>query len=323
MAGAMSKVTLRQLEVFDAVATLGSLTNAADRLGMSQSAASTALNDLQTILRRPLFAHVRGKPLRITDEGRHVQSIIRSVLSGVRDIEIPRDASLRGKIVIGASAMIAERLLPSICAKFLAIHSDVQIRIEIGTSVELFDRLERLELEAALIENSSPAENIELTAWRSDELWLVVGTDHPLTRRSGLTIADLTGARWCMREMRSNTASRLRWLLHEKLGQLPLAMEVANDEALRQATINGAGIACLSRILVEGDVAAGRLVRLDVADFRFTRVLSLARPRDVWRGQLATAFETFLLASADRRVSAISDGCLPDFENCMSACLHQ
>ena len=63
------KITLRQLQVFDAVAALGSVTAAAARLNMSQSAASTALSDLQIVLQRPLFAHARGRPLQITDEG--------------------------------------------------------------------------------------------------------------------------------------------------------------------------------------------------------------------------------------------------------------
>jgi DNA-binding transcriptional LysR family regulator len=81
------KITLRQLLVFDAVATLGGVTRAADSLGMSQSAASAALADLQIALGRPLFAHARGRPLQITDEGKRLHPIVRSVLGQLGDIE--------------------------------------------------------------------------------------------------------------------------------------------------------------------------------------------------------------------------------------------
>ncbi len=311
------KVTLRQLEVFDAVATLGSLSSAAERLGMSQSAASSAVNDLQIILGRQLFGHAKGKALQITDEGRRVQSTAREVLGSVRDMEMAKDAAMRGRIVIGATTMIAERLLPPICAAFRERYPDVEIKIETAPSLDLFDRLSRRELETVLIENFPEVEGIELTTWRPDELWLVASPGHPLTERRNLTITDLAGARWCLREARSTTASRLRWLLHEKLGQLPIALEATSNEVVRQAAINGTGIACLSRYLVDDDIAAGRLVRLNVADFRFTRILSLARPRDLWRGQLAKAFDQSLLADVERPFAISERGVLSLVNGCL------
>lgn len=289
------KFTLRQLEVFDAVATLGSLSAAAERLGMSQSAASSALNDLQVVLGRLLFAHAKGRALQITDEGKRLQLMVRSVLSQAQDIATSQDAPLGGKLVIGATDMIADAILTPICVEFLEQHPDVQIKIEASSSIDLFERLMRFELETALVENFPEVDGFDLTTWRSDELWLVVGVNHPLAQRGRMKIRDLAGARWCSREVRSTTASRLRWLLHEKLGQVPVAIESNSNDALRTASIMGAGIACLPSVLVNEDVAAGRLVRLDVSDFSFTRALSLARPRNMWRSRAAAAFDSFLL----------------------------
>lgn len=293
------KITLRQLEVFDAIATLGSLSSAAERLGMSQSAASSAINDLQIMLGRPLFAHAKGRALQITDEGKRMQATVRSVLSKVQDIETPQDAPLGGKLVIGATQMIADALLTPVCVEFRKLHPEVQIKIEAASSIDLFERLMRFELETALVENFPEVDGFELTVWRSDELWLVVSPTHPLARRGRLRIEDLAGLPWCARETRSTTASRLRWLLHEKLGQVPVAIESTSNEALRTASMMGAGIACLSATLVRGDVSAERLVRLDVADFKFTRALSLARPRSMWRSRAAAAFDQFLLSQAN------------------------
>jgi DNA-binding transcriptional LysR family regulator len=301
------KVTLRQLEVFDAVATLGTVTGAADRLGMSQSAASSALTDLQIILRRPLFAHSKGRPLQITDEGKRLRPIIRSLLSEVKEIELGQEAPLRGTLVIGATETIAETMLPGLCVEFLRRHPGVRIRIEAASATELFERLLRFELETALIEIFPDVENLELTRWRTDELWLVVAPDHPLAAREGLAIADLAGMAWCTREPDSTEASRLRYMLHQQLGQFEVRIETTSNAAVRLAVIAGGGIGCLSKSLVAQDIEAGRLVQLKLADFQFTRALSLARPRDLWRSRLTANFDRFILEQGDDPPAVASD----------------
>ncbi|HEX7858209.1 MAG TPA: LysR family transcriptional regulator [Sphingobium sp.] len=293
------KVTLRQLEVFDAVATLGSVTAAADRLGMSQSAASSALTDLQIILKRPLFAHARGRPLQITDEGKRLFPMVRSLLSEVQDIERAESAPLEGRLVIGATAMVAETMLPTICVEFMRQHPGVEIRIEADSAAILFDRLSRFELETAVIEIFPDVEGLELIKWRTDELWLVVAPGHELADRGRLTIRDLEGLAWCSREATSNIAGRVRYLLHEQLGQFPVTFESTSNWAVRLAAIAGGGIACLSRTMVDNDVEVGRLVRLDIPEFKLTRALSLARPRSIWRNRLTQAFDRFLLERGD------------------------
>ncbi len=293
------KVTLRQLEVFDAVATLGSVTAAADRLNMSQSAASSALTDLQIILKRSLFAHAKGRPLQITDEGKRLHPMVRSLLSEVVDIESVESAPLAGKLIIGATAMVAETMLPTICVEFLREHPGVEIKIESTTAADLFDRLSRFELETAVIEIFPDVEGLELIKWRTDELWLVVAPGHPLADRGTLSVTDLKGFAWCSREQSSNIAGRVRYLLHEQLGQFPVAFESTSNWAVRLAVIAGGGIGCLSKSMVDNDVDVGRLVRLNVEGFTLTRALSLARPRAIWRNRLTRAFDQFLLDRGD------------------------
>jgi DNA-binding transcriptional LysR family regulator len=301
------KVTLRQLEIFDAVATLGSVTSAANKLGMSQSAASNALTDLQIVLRRPLFAHAKGRPLQITEEGRRLRPIVRSLLREVHDIESGQETPLGGALVIGATEMIAETMLPALCVEFLQRHPGVRIKVEAATANELFERLSRFELETALIENFPGVEDFELTRWRTDELWLVVAPQHPLADRKRLRIEDLAGQAWCSHEAASPIPARLRYMLHETIGQLESPFEATSAAAVRLAVLAGGGIGCLSKSLVEADIEAGRLVRLNVNGFKMTRALSLARPREVWRSRLTAAFDRFILERGDLSQDAAED----------------
>jgi DNA-binding transcriptional LysR family regulator len=294
------RVTLRQLQVFDAVATLGSVTAAAVRLHMSQSAASGALTDLQIVLGRQLFASARGRSLRITDEGKRLHPIVRSLLGEIEEVERKDvDAPLAGRLVIGATAMIAETVLPRLCVEFMALHPGVRVRIEVEAVVDLFERLARFELETALIETFPSVEGVEVTRWRTDELVLVVAVEHALAGRGSLTFADLAGYAWCTREAKSPTTIRLRDMVQEQAGAFDVAFEATSNWAVRHAAIAGGGIACLSRALVQFDLDNGRLRQLDVAGFSFTRSLSLARPGAIWRSQLTRAFDQFLLERGD------------------------
>lgn len=290
------KLTLRQLRIFDAVAASGSITKAAEKLNMSQSAASTALGDLQIILRRPLFAHAKGRPVEITDEGKRLQPIVKSLLGKLQDLEHEDIAApLNGTLVIGATSLIAETVLPRVCVDFMQLYPAVQIRIEAEPARNLLDRLTRFELETALIDMLPKIDGIELTHWRTDELVLVVAPEHPLASRGRLTVKDLTGHAWCTRESHASISAHVRYMLHDKLGQFPVAFEATSNWAVRHAVIAGGGIGCLSKVLVQFDIDNGRLIQLDVTDFRYTRPLSLARPAAVWRSRLTATFDQFLL----------------------------
>lgn len=294
------KLTIRQLRVVEAVATLGSVTRAAERLNISQSAASMALTDAQIILGRAVFAHSKGRKLEITDEGRRLLPLVKSVLGMVEEIERPEaDAGLSGNLVIGASPLIAETILPDLCAEFMQANPGVRMQVEVETARSLIDRLTRFEIETGLIEILPRIDGIELLPWRTDELLIVAAQDHPLARRGRLRIEDLAGHAWCTREGHSSTAAHLRYMLSPRIGQFEVAFEASSNWAVRRAVIAGVGIGCLSRALVQFDLDTGRLVHLDLADFRYTRPLSLARPVNIWRGRLASAFDAFLLSHGD------------------------
>jgi len=293
------KITFRQFEAFDAVATHGSVTGAARHLGMSQSAVSSALKDFQIILKRPLFVPGEGRRLIMTDDGKRMRARIRSLLIEAGEIERGADAPLEGVLQIGASASIAETILPKICIDFLREYPEVRLRIHTATQGELFESLTKFQLEAALIEYFPDVDGLALIPWCTDELWLVTAPGHVLAGQRNLKLRNLAGMTWCAREPHSSITSRLRVFVHEHVGQMHSPFVATSNEAVRLATIEGGGIACLSRALVENDIARGLLVRLDVRDFNFTRQLSLARPKAKLRSSLAQAFDAFVLNRGD------------------------
>src|SRR3546814_4727335 len=141
------KLTIRQLRVLEAVATSGSVTKAAQRLNVTQSAASMALTDAQIVLGRTVFARSKGRKLEITDEGRRLLPLVKSILGMLEDLEGPEaEAELSGNLVIGASPLIAETVLPQLCADFMLLYPRAHIQVEVETARNLIERLTRFEI---------------------------------------------------------------------------------------------------------------------------------------------------------------------------------
>src|SRR5262249_59415530 len=80
------RLTLRQLQIFAAVATSGSTIAAAERIALSQSATSSAINELERLLALKLFDR-SGKRLLLNDNGRALLPRALALLDGAAHVE--------------------------------------------------------------------------------------------------------------------------------------------------------------------------------------------------------------------------------------------
>src|ERR1700761_4871094 len=111
------RLTLRQLLIFAAVAETGSTTAAGDRVALSQSATSAALNELEKVLGAKLFDRV-GKRLIINDNGRALLPRARAALDVAAGIENDFSTGVPVDLKIVASTTIGNYLLPGLIAGF-------------------------------------------------------------------------------------------------------------------------------------------------------------------------------------------------------------
>jgi len=123
------RITLRQLSVFEAVARTGSVAGAAEEIGLSPSAASMSLKDLETHLGVELFAR-SGRRMLLTDRGRPMLEMARGILVQVADMEsLSLPEEVRGRLRIGAAVPVGDYVLPRLCAAFISDRGGVQATI--------------------------------------------------------------------------------------------------------------------------------------------------------------------------------------------------
>ena len=267
-------ITLRQLEIFLAVAHREHVTAAANAVHLSQSAVSTALAELADRLGGPLFERV-GRRIVLNDRGRKLTEDAADLLMRASDLvqHYNHGDILKGNLRIGASSTIGTYLLPELIGTFVAAHPDVDINLEIANTEAIEDQLRSQQLDLAFIEGPSHHPQIAATPWRQDELLVFAAAGHKLTKRRQLSLDDLAAEQWIMREPGSGTRSVFEDALRSHDVQLHAALTFGSSEAVKQGVRSGLGLGCLSELAVRREVASGDLVALKVKGLNLQRRL--------------------------------------------------
>lgn len=294
----MINVSLRQLEVFVQIALHGSVRAAAERLYMTQPAASMALAEMERQLDAPVFDRERGR-LRLNARGRELLPLAQELLE--RHAEFGRRATgktlvLAGDLRIGASNTIGNYRVGELLGDFVRTYPQVAIRLRVANTDDIAAAVLDHSLDVGCVEGPVAHPLIEVRPWRDDTLVVCAPPDHALAKKHELNPEHFAGARWVLREPGSAT----RATSERALAQLPpgeTVMELDQIESIKQAVTAGLGIACLPEVAVTDAIANGRLIALKTPFLDLRRKLSILLHREKYRGAVLEAFLDSVSAS--------------------------
>jgi DNA-binding transcriptional LysR family regulator len=278
------RLTLRQLQIFQAVALRGSTSAAAHSVPLSQSATSAAVNELERILDTPLFDRV-GKRLLLNDRGRALLPAALAVLDGAQNIENTFASGDLGALVdlkLFASTTIGNYVLPPVLARYRALHPDARLELRIGNTLDVVTAVREFATDLGFIEGPCHAPDVTVVPWLEDELVIVAAPTHPLAlsaRRRRLGAKQLMEAVWLLREPGSGTREAVEQALSRHLPNTRSTMILGSSEAIKNAAAEGLGLSCLSQAAVQDLVNAKRLAVLATRLPRLTRRFSLIHHR--------------------------------------------
>ncbi|MBI1373390.1 MAG: LysR family transcriptional regulator [Phycisphaera sp.] len=307
--------TLRQLETFIAIACYGGTSRAARELHMSQPAVSKALTALESQLSCRLFER-QGKRLHLNEVGRALLPRAQSLLAEAREIQRSFAGSrpgLIGLLRVGASSTIANYIMPELIGRFVSEQLDVRMSMSVGNTQHVLARLRAYEIDIAMIEGFGHGHDLDTRHWRDDRMVVLAAPDNPLAGTDGVSLDQLVAAPWIMREPGSGTRQNLERSLGDKIGQLNIALELGQTEAVKRAVELGYGVSCLSEMAIRREVDAGRLVELRTPDVQLTRAFYIVVHKTKHRSDLLRAFLDYLMtqhqpADAARPVDVVTRG---------------
>ena len=263
--------TLKQLQVFLAVAAHENVSQAAAELSLSQSAVSTALKELEQRFGVNLFDRI-GKRLQLNAQGNLLRPRASALLDQARALELSLGQhSGIGELKVGATLTIGNYLAVGIMAAFMQEHPQARVQLTVENTAAIAHKVRNFELDIGLIEGELQDPDLEVIYWREDELALFCAPDHPLAGKATLSDAELLAADWIVREPGSGTRQAFDRAMAGILTGVHLKLQLQHTEGIKRAVEAGLGIGCLSRIALEEAFRRGSLVPLAAPQRNWTR----------------------------------------------------
>ena len=291
--------SLRQLQIFQAVAREMSYTRAAEALHLTQPAVFTQVRTLEDQLGQPLIERI-GRRLFLTEAGEVVLGTAREVGGEIERMRM-RLAELRG-LAQGrlrlAVVSTAKYDAPARLGEFCRRHPGIDVDMKVGNRRELLERFAANEDDLYIL--GTPPEEVEAEhfAFAENPLVIIAPPDHPLADRRGLAAEALEGVPFLMREKGSGTRiAAERFFAAQGISPV-VRMELGANEAIKQAVMAGLGVSVLSRGTALLEIEQRRLVELDVAGFPLRRQWHVSWPRGKRLSVAALAFLDLLRETA-------------------------
>lgn len=285
----MDLVLLRSLL---AVADAGTITEAADRLDISQSALSRRLQQLETELGAVLLARGRHG-VALTEMGRQTVAEGRGIVA--RYDRLRQDISdnlglRRGTVRVGGGATVTSYVLPPRIAEFQAGHPGIRFSVKEAGSREIAADVSAGDLELGVVTLPVPSRDLDISELFVDEIVLVTRSDHPLVKRR-VTVADLEGQPFVGFE----SGSAIRQIIDNGLGaagvQIDVVMELRSIPSMLKMVAMTGSLAFVSQVSLSADPD---LRAVPVRGLTISRTMALATGHAVPLSAPAEAFARLL-----------------------------
>jgi len=275
---------LPHLETFALAAELCNLTAAAQALGLSQAAVSQRIQALEKSLGKPVF-HRRGGRVLLTDAGRQLYDYAQRISALHREARqalAGQAAPLAGDLLLAASSIPGEHLLPMLLAGFGQQYPHIRVQATVTDSATVVAQVQRGQVCLGLVGRKDANPHLDFRPFAQDHMVLVVPPGHALERRKKILLTQLAAYPLVLRAVGSGLRHCLEKSLDKaghSLGEFRVALELGSNEAIKEAVLQGVGVAFLSLYAVQKEVKARQLHALEVSDLRCDRTMYLVHDR--------------------------------------------
>jgi len=280
---------LTLIRSFLAVAETGAITEAAERIGITQPALSRRIQQLEDQLRVQLLERGR-KGAQLTEIGRLVQIEAQGIVARyerMREIVSSHQRLEGGTVRVGGGATAVSFILPEAIAAFQAAHPRVRFQLREAGSSEIADDVVAGRLELGVVTLPVRDRELEVTPLATDRIVLVARRDHPLARSQRVRIQQLADQAFVAFEAGSALRQIIDGKLREAGVEVKVVMELRSIAAILRMVSTTGNLAFVSQLGMEQQ---GDVVALPMQGLRIERRLAVIARRGVSLSPAARAF---------------------------------
>ncbi len=290
-------VTLRQLQIFEAIGRLKNFSRAAEELFLTQSTVSTQVKHLTELAGMPLV-EVVGKKTYLTEAGEILFHACQDVISRLdnadmafSDLKGIRKGTLKLSVI-----STAKYFAPEVLGKFWQQYPDIEVSLDVNNKENIMQRLLNNEDDLYILGHNPPKDmDINAIEFAANPIYVMASKEHPLAQqKKRISLKQLAEQPLIFREPGSGIRDVIEKLFDSKGLKPTVRMVFSNNEAIKHALIGQLGISVLSlhTILLEG--AGGPIALLNVEGFPVQRKWHVVYRKGKELSVVANAFVDFL-----------------------------
>lgn len=287
-------MNLRQISIFARVAEIGSMSETARQLFMTQPAVSQTIAELEDDLQLKLFDRINRK-LILTNPGEVLYTYCKKILLLLGEAEhTMRDLSTLkiGKLRLGASTTIGIYFLPKMVGDFKKRYGNINTQFTIDNTGVIEEKILEHDIDIGLVEGKVHSSDIAVDHLFDDEIYLICSNNHSWIKEGKTEIdpEEISKEAIIFREKGSGT----RELIEEVLTKNNISYEVThtlnNTEAIKKSVEEDIGVSFVSKMGVQDELKSGKLSKVDIKGIHISRTLSIIYHKDKYRSPLNDAF---------------------------------
>ena len=295
----MLKINLKQLEAFVATAEFSSFTKAAEVMYLTQSTVSSHISVLEENLGVRLIQRSARQRVTLTKEGERVYREAKEILERCQALQDLKKHDRQTQLVIGASSVPGQCLMPELMAEYLALYPDshyIQLR---GDSIRIHQYLAQGKANLGFVGVATTPKEYNYHPVAEDRLVLITANKEPYQtlHRQGVSGLDLLNMPMILREENSGTRQEMeRYLMRNQISaeDLNIIAQIDNPEAIRSSVSRGLGVSVMSVLAAREYLLAGRLLSFELGDQGAFRKIYLTWRKDALLSQTEQNFLAFV-----------------------------
>ena len=295
----MFHFTLRQLQVFEKVASRLNYSRAAEELFLSQPAVSMQIKQLEAHIGLPLFEQM-GKKIFLTEAGRELFHYSRNITQQLAEMQALFEEMKglgQGRLTLSV-VNTANYFTPQLLARFCRRYPGINVNLHVANRDAVLKQLADNSTDLAIMGQPPEGMDVSAESFLDNPLVVIAAPGHPLTKLKRVKFARLATETFLSREPGSGTRSAMERIFAEHGIQPHISMEMETNEAIKQAVQAGMGLGILSLHSIELELETKRLAMLNVEHFPLLRHWFVVHRSSKRLSGAALAFKDFLLTEA-------------------------
>lgn len=268
-------MTLRNLQIFVAVAECCNMTKAAEKLYVSQPSVSMAISDIEREYDITLFDRTAGK-LILTQTGQHLLHYAKLILNTEKEMEhFLHNESSNYCVSIGVTITIGSSIISPIIDEMRVEMPNVDYHVTVANTSIIENMLMEGNIDIGLVEGEIKNPNLEIRPVINDQLVLICSTKHPFSARDSIRITELSKVPLILREPNCGTRDHFEKVMHANNIDMTVRWSSYSYGAIVDAVRHNLGVGIISEKLAMKYAASGDLHICSITDSDLSRSFKL------------------------------------------------